>query len=161
VPPEALAMNVTASHCWQSDTVVAVTDGRLPQNSNDQTIARFTWWPRRGTGEWLAREFDEPRKIGQMEIYWFDDEPTGGHCRAPASWRLLYRKGDKWLPVENASAYGVEKDKFNAVKFDEVETDALRIEVQLRDEFSSGVLEWRVPEAKGESTSERKNGESK
>ncbi|MEX2186468.1 MAG: beta-L-arabinofuranosidase domain-containing protein [Pirellulales bacterium] len=149
IPPEALAVNVTASHCWDGDTVVAVTDGRLPKNSDDHSIARFTWWPKQGTNEWLARQFDKPRKLSQTEIYWFDDEPTGGHCRTPASWRLLYRQGDKWLPVENASAYGVEKDKFNAVKFDEVETDALRIEVKLRDEVSSGVLEWRVPERDG------------
>lgn len=161
VPPEALAVNVTASHCWDGDTVVAATDGRLPKNSDDHTIARFTWWPRQGTTEWIARQFDKPRKLSQTEVYWFDDGPSGGRCRTPASWRLLYRQGDKWLPVDGASAYGVDKDQFNAVKFDEVETDALRIEVKLRDKFSSGVLEWRVPEPKNDSTAEHENGDSK
>lgn len=145
VPAEALAVKVSASHCWDGDTVVAAVDGRLPKNSDDHTIPRFTWWPKRGSAEWLAREFDAPRKVSRVEVYWFDDEPTGGKCRVPKSWRLSYRKDGKWVAVENASGYGVEKDRFNAVKFDAVETDALRIDVDLRDDVSGGVLEWRVP----------------
>ena len=40
--------------------------------------------------------------------------------------------------------FGVEKDRFNEAFFDRIQTDALRLEVQLQPGFSSGVLEWRV-----------------
>jgi uncharacterized protein len=93
----------------------------------------------------VQREFDAPRKVAKVEVYWFDDAPSGGGCRTPASWRLLYRKGGEWHEVAKANGYGVATDKYNATTFDEVETDALRIEVQLREKFSGGILEWRVP----------------
>jgi hypothetical protein len=38
----------------------------------------------------------------------------------------------------------VARDKFCEVKFKEVTTTALRLEVQLEKDFSGGILEWRV-----------------
>jgi len=145
VPPEALPLKVSASHCYEGDTVRAVADGRIPKNSNDHAIPRFTWWDHKGTKEWVQREFDAPRKVSKVEVYWFDDSPSGGGCRTPQSWRLLYRKDGQWHEAAQPSGYGLETDKFNETTFSEVETDALRIEVQLRDKFSGGILEWRVP----------------
>jgi DUF1680 family protein len=145
VPPDALPLKVSASHCFEQDTVRAVADGRLPKNSDDHSIPRFTWWDHKGTREWVQREFDQPRKVTKVGVYWFDDGPSGGGCRTPKSWRLLYRKAGKWHEVANPSGYGTATDQFNVTTFDAVETDALRIEVQLRDGFSGGILEWRVP----------------
>ena len=56
----------------------------------------------------------------------------------------MYRAGSEWKPVTGASAYGVAKDAVNAISFDAVETDGLRMEVQLQDGFSGGVYEWVV-----------------
>jgi len=133
----------TASHCWENDTVNALSDGLLPRNSNDQSILRFTWWDHKGTTEWVQYDFKEPRKISSAEIYWFDDTGSGG-CRVPKSWRLLYKDGDQWKDVPDATGFEVAKDKFNQVKFDPVQTASLRLEVQLQPEFSGGILEWRV-----------------
>jgi hypothetical protein len=145
VPPEALPLKVSASHCYENDTVRAVADGRIPKNSNDHTIPRFTWWDHKGTKEWVQRQFEGPRKVSKVEVYWFDDTPSNGGCRTPQLWKILYRKDGQWQEVTHASAYGLDIDKFNVTSFDEVETDALRIEVQLRDKFSGGILEWRIP----------------
>lgn len=145
VPPEAQPLKVSASHCYENDTVRAVADGRIPKNSNDHSIPRFTWWDHKGTKEWVQREFDAPRKVSKVEVYWFDDSPSGGGCRTPQSWRLLYRKDGQWHEVDKPSGYGFGIDKFNETTFSEIETDALRIEVQLRDKFSGGILEWRIP----------------
>jgi DUF1680 family protein len=144
VPPEALPLKVSASHCNESDTVRAIADGLMPKNSNDHSIPRFTWWDHKGTTEWVQREFDRSQKVSRVAIYWFDDAPSNGRCRTPASWRLLYRKDGGWKEVANPSGYGVETDKFNVTTFDAVETDALRIEVKLRPDFSGGILEWKV-----------------
>ncbi|HOZ47786.1 MAG TPA: glycoside hydrolase family 127 protein [Candidatus Hydrogenedentes bacterium] len=134
----------SASHCH--DSLLAVSDGVDPRNSDDHSIPRFTWWSHKGTTEWIQWEFRKAKTVRGVEVYWFDDEPRGGHCRVPASWKCLYRAGDTWQEVPNAAAYGLEKDRFNAVTFDAVATDALRIEVQLRPEFSGGILEWRLSE---------------
>jgi hypothetical protein len=38
----------------------------------------------------------------------------------------------------------VAKDVYNRTSFDPVEAEALRLEVQLPDNFSAGIHEWRV-----------------
>lgn len=141
-----------ASHCNAGDTIDALTDGLAPKSSNDQTIPRFTWWAHKGTAEWVQLTFPKPRAVASAEVYWFDD--TGkGECRVPKSWRLMYKDGDAWKPVApaaaaapaaGAEAFGCATDKFNKVTFEAVTTTALRIEVQLQDKFSGGILEWRV-----------------
>jgi DUF1680 family protein len=136
---------VRASHCWEADSVEAVCDGLEPRHSNDQTIPRFTWWPEKGNLQWIERTFEQPRPVSQVHVYWFDDTGVGG-CRVPESWRLLYRDADgRWLQVAPATAFGVDKDRYNIVTFAPVTTDALRLEVKLREGFSGGILEWRVP----------------
>jgi hypothetical protein len=147
-PPRA-AYKASASHCNTSDSEQAVADGIAPRNSGDTSIPRFTWWDHRGTAEWLAAEFDRPRKLSSIAVYWFDDTGRGA-CRVPASWRLLHRRGGEWREVERPSGYGVEKDRFNEASFAEVETDALRIEARLQEGFSGGVLEWRIAGVEGE-----------
>jgi hypothetical protein len=133
----------SASHVFQNDTVDALNDGELPASSADHSIPRFTWWDHRGTKEWVQYDFAKPRKVSAVEVYWFDE--TGiGQCRVPQSWRLLYKDGEAWRPVEKAGVYGVEKDRFNQVAFQRIETKALRLEVQLRRTFSGGILEWKV-----------------
>jgi DUF1680 family protein len=134
---------VSASHCWESDSVLAVNDRLEPESSGDHSIPRLTWWDHLGTVEWVQCEFEEPRWVSRTAVYWFDD--TGrGRCRVPANWRLLYRQGDAWQPVPAPSDYGVEPDVYNRVEFDPVETSALRLEARLQPEFSAGILEWRI-----------------
>jgi hypothetical protein len=142
-PTLALTSKASASHCWASDTVDALNDQLEPESSRDHNLARFTWWDRRGTTEWVQYDFAKPAKVSAVEVYWFDD--TGiGRCRVPGSWRLLYRQGDKWEEVEGVRSYGVAKDKYNRVTFQGVETSAVRIEAKLQKELSGGILEWRV-----------------
>jgi len=132
-----------ASHIHPPDTLKALNDKKLPKNSRDLSIPRFTWWSHRGSSEWIEYSLAKPTKVSSVEVYWFDDTGTGG-CRVPKSWRVLYRDGDKWTPLSNTCPYGVEVDRLNKVTFREVTTSALRLEVRLRNGFSGGILEWRV-----------------
>jgi hypothetical protein len=134
-----------ASHVFENDTLDALSDGLEPANSNDHTIPRFTWWPRRGGSEWVDYEFDKPRKVSAVSVYWFDDTGVGS-CRVPHSWRLLYKSGDDWKPVEGANGFPVKKDAWSNATFTPVETAALRIEAQCQPDLSSGILEWKVTE---------------
>ncbi len=137
------AMSASASHCGERDSIDALSDGQTPSGSNDQSIPRFTWWPRQGGEEWVQYEFASPRKISRASVYWFDDTPAGG-CGLPQSWRLLYRQGTEWKAVRNAKIAPITKDAWNTMSFDPVETSALRLEVQLKANLSGGILEWRV-----------------
>lgn len=121
----------------------ALNDQREPSSSIDHTNRFLHWWPHKGTTEWIQYDFKSPTRISAVEVYWFDD--TGiGECRLPKTWQLSYREGGQWKPVKNPSSYGTDKDKYNRTTFDAVLTDALRIEVQLPDDFSAGIHEWRV-----------------
>jgi hypothetical protein len=121
----------------------SLSDQYDPKNSGDHSNRFFHWWPRKGTAEWVEYQFAAPAKVSRVEVYWFDD--TGrGECRLPASWRLLYRAGGEWKPVANPSGFGCAGDKYNVTTFDAVETDGLRLEVQLPEKFSAGIHEWKV-----------------
>jgi hypothetical protein len=141
----AKALPVSASHCGDDDTLEALVDHRQPKSSNDRSISRFTWWDHRGTAEWVEYYFDKPRKVSAIEIYWFDDTGTGS-CRVPQSWRVLCKQGGNWKPVEGASGYETKADTFNRAVFTPTEALGLRIEAQLRPDFSGGILSLKITE---------------
>jgi DUF1680 family protein len=145
-PTIASQSNVFASHFFGNDTGQALNDLVDPANSNDHSIPRFTWWDHKGTIEWVQYDLKETQKISAVEVYWFDDEPRGGKCRVPSSWRVMYKhmSTGNWKPVVDASDYTVNKDAFNKVSFNPVLTSALRLEVQLKPDYSAGILEWRI-----------------
>jgi len=134
----------SASHTYETDMVEAIADNVEPASSNDHGVARHTFWPHRGTLEWLQASFDEERDVSAVSVYWFDDRASGGQCRVPASWRVLYREGTRWIPVATSDEFGTARDQFNTVTFEGVRTDALRLEIQLQEGYSAGVLEWAV-----------------
>ena len=131
-----------ASH--EHDDLAALSNGDWPKNSNDHDIPRFTWWPHKGTTEWVTVEFDEPQTVRETHVYWFDD--TGrGFCRLPATWRIFWKSEDgAWQAVTNVQQDEIAPDRFNLMAFDPVEASALKLEVELREGFSGGVLEWVV-----------------
>jgi hypothetical protein len=133
----------TASHCFESDTLDALSDGLEPSSSDDHDIPRMTWWDHRGTPEWVQYDFPAPKQIRGAEVYWFDD--TGeGECRVPQSWRLLYKSGDVWTQVNVPGDMPVKKDAWNRIQFPAIETTGLRLEVSLQAGFSGGILGWKI-----------------
>ncbi len=118
-----------------------VADLETPTSSSDPASA-YDWSPHKGTEEWIEYDFANPAEVSQAAVYWFA-EPKG-EVKAPASWRLLYRDGEEWKPVEAEGPYGVALDQFNPIKFKRVKTPALRLEVQLQPGRSAGIEEWTV-----------------
>ena len=105
----------------------------------------FDWFPKKGTTEWVEYDFGRAASVAGTSVYWFDDAGEG-ECRIPKSWRVLYRDGSEWKPVENAAAYTSEKDHYNSISFKPVSTTGLRLEVTLQPEWSAGIQEWKVVE---------------
>jgi hypothetical protein len=151
IPPTPQDYVAKASHCWAADRTDAIGDGAEPRSSSDETIPRHTFWPNKGSKEWIELTFPQRRTVESVAVYWFDDATEGdegggggGGCKVPASWRLMVREGNVWRPVETSDEYGTARDKLNTVSFEPVETDALRLEIQLQEGASAGVLELRV-----------------
>jgi len=150
-PFPTLAMNSTVAASRGGDRVTgegiqkspqAVNDGDEPAASNDLN-SYFDWWPEKGKTEWIEYTFPRTARVSLTEVYWFDD--TGrGEVRVPSSWRILFRDGEGWKPVQNQESFGVEKDRYNKVGFMPVSTSALRLEVTMQPEWSAGVEKWKV-----------------
>jgi DUF1680 family protein len=139
-PTLASQSQVTASEGKQGEPIQDLWE---PESSRDRSQSYLHWWPRKGTLEWVQYDFPKAVTISEAAVYWYDD--TGrGECRVPASWKLLYKRGDRWIPVSGVSEYGVEKDTFNRVTFTPVRTTGLRLELQSQDKFSAGIHELKV-----------------
>jgi hypothetical protein len=127
-----------------------IHDGDEPSASNDPT-SYFDWWPQgtpsggapRIANGWVEYSFPAAVTVRESRLYWFDDTGRGG-VRVPAAWRILYKEGDAWKPVETAERWGLEKNRYNSVAFQPVTTTGLRLEVEFQDGFSAGVQRWRV-----------------
>ncbi len=144
VLPATLASQATVTASVESSSLKALTDGLIPQDADDRSVPYMHWWPKKESTEWICYEFKEPVTVTSSEVYWFDDGPWGG-CRVPASWRILYRTADgSWAAVTNPSGYTTIKGQSNRVKFDEVKTTALKLEVELPSDHSAGVYEWSL-----------------
>jgi len=114
-----------------------------PATSADESGGFVHWWPKKGTGEWIQYDFPKPTVVSETSVYWFDDTGTG-ECRIPVLWKAFYQSGGQWVAMKAAGAYGVAKDAFNTVRFAPVKTAALRLEIRLPENFSSGIQEWKV-----------------
>ncbi len=120
-------------------------DGLEPTRSGATPARNCHFWDHLGGTEWAQYSWDSPQRLAGCRIYWFDD--TGhGACRLPKGARLLYRDGETWKPVAVQGETGVPiaKDQWCEVKFAAVQTTALRLEITQQDQWSSGILEWRI-----------------
>jgi len=143
-PPPSLTSNATLTASGTGNPNPVKADDE-PSSSADPAL-HFDWQtgdPSARTG-WIEYSFDKPVTVSEAALYWFDD--TGhGAVRVPASWRMLYRDGTAWKPVEPSGEYGVTKDRYNKISFRQVTATALRVEVAMQpSNYSAGIERWRV-----------------
>jgi uncharacterized protein len=119
-----------------------VADQEEPASSSD-TSSFYDWLPKRGTQEWIQYDFAKPTTVSSVDVYWFQ-ESGNRTIKVPANWRLLYKDGSSWKPVETADSYGTEVDRYNHVTIRAVKTNGLRLELQLQPNKSAGIAEWKV-----------------
>jgi hypothetical protein len=143
VPLPTISSRSKVSGSTQGRSLKSVNDLDLPSHSNDHDVLYFHWWPKKDTTEWIQYDFTGKTKVSECSVYWFDDGPWGG-CRVPSAWRILYKSGKNWVPVKVKGKYPITKDRLDEVSFKAVTTEALRLEVSMQKEFSTGVYEWIV-----------------
>ncbi|WP_428305884.1 glycoside hydrolase family 127 protein [Lacipirellula sp.] len=130
-----------ASHTFDQDRVTAIIDGRLPKNSFDASIPRWTSWPERGKPQTVELELAKSTDIRTVEVYWYDDH---GGVQVPERWALEIWQNGEWEPFDlyNTDAYGVSPDQYNVIHpAAPTTTDRLRLQLWPKGEAAVGILE--------------------
>ncbi|HBB93078.1 MAG TPA: six-hairpin glycosidase, partial [Bacteroidales bacterium] len=121
-----------------------VNDQQCPAKSSSAEFGHIHWWPKKATNEWVQYDFAKAEAVSVIDVFWFDDEDLNAGCRVPKSWKLLVKKGNRWVPVKAKGTYDTKKDQYNRLEFETVITTGLRLEIRQPDDFSTGVQEWIV-----------------
>lgn len=140
-PTIASASTVEAS--LETSALIGINDQLFPKNSADKSNTLYHWWPRKNETHWITYTFEKPTVVSETEVYWLKDIPNGG-CDLPEDWRLYYKSAGEWFPVEGETPYPIIEDDWNKFVFTPVTTSALKLEVQLSEEYSAGLHEWIV-----------------
>jgi len=130
-----------ASHTFDQDRADAIIDGRLPKNSFDTSIPRWTSWPERGKPQSVELELAEPTNIRTVEVYWYDDH---GGVQVPERWSLEVQNNGEWEPFDlyNTDEYGVAADQYNVVHpAAPVTAERLRLQLWPKGDAAVGILE--------------------
>jgi len=140
---------VLATHTPEGDTVAAVVDGRVPDRSDDQQQPRWTSLPFENRGQNIIFEFNKPRTVGSIAVYWYEEPGGEGEkIRLPRGWWVDYRVADgDWTRMKKyvTDDYGLERDKFNVVRpAAPLECDAISIRILPQVGFCMGVHEIQV-----------------
>ena len=141
-PTLASQAKITTSFARGGMATDALNDQLMPKNATDGFAKSFDFWPHKGTSEWIRYGFKQAATVKKVTVSWFDD--TGvGECRLPKSWRITYlTEAGNWEPVTASGSYPITKGTPIEVNFKPVKTTALRLELQLVDNFSAGLFEW-------------------
>lgn len=147
LPPEPL-MSYSRG---DSDPYAAMFDGKVPRDSGDRGLPRFTTYSfggaEHGKLHWVRKKFDAPTIVSTCAVWWYEESASKGDVRLPKWWKILYLKDGEWHEVEDASGYGIEPGKFNTVTFKPVTTTQLRLDVQTQTEphrWAMGIYEWQI-----------------
>ncbi|MGD9636197.1 MAG: glycoside hydrolase family 127 protein, partial [Pirellulales bacterium] len=139
--------SASASHTFDGDHVEAMIDGRLPENSADTSIPRWTSWPQHGKPQTLEFALSKPINLRTVEVYWYDDH---GGVQIPDRWELdIQEPNSPWrpFPLYNTDSYGRAPDQFNVIHPAEpLSVERLRMHVWPRKDAAAGVLEFVVRE---------------
>jgi hypothetical protein len=121
----AIAANVSTSYVSGHETLTAVQDGTAPRSSGDTSHGAYGNWPKRGV-QWIQYAWTRPVNIDGVSVYWYDDHRG---VRVPVAARLLRWDGRAWIEIKgrDGGVLPLKKDAFNALTFESVTTDRLRL----------------------------------
>ncbi len=122
---------VEASYTAGWNNLDAVNDGEKPALTGSPENSTFwgTWSGDRPASQWLSYTWDSAVSVDSVTIgFAYDGGPgRGTGIELPESWHLEYWDGAAWLPMTGVQpSYPVSGSEYVSVKFDAVETTAVR-----------------------------------
>ena len=142
----ASGLQAAFSHINPGETAGALFDGVFPANGAafDARQRRATFWPHKGTDEWVRITLPGEETVKGVDVYWFDDKPVG-HCRVPAAWKVQAQLGEMTGWEDVATECPVVKGGWSRVTFAKpVPAVGIRLQVKLQPKFSAGICELRL-----------------
>lgn len=142
--PEKLAyLDATATGSF--DWAIGLNDGFDPYSSNNIDKPFYTWWHKNEEKNWVQYEFGDKITLSECEVYWLNIDHYEADYRAPESWYLEYKDASgKWKKVATDDPYETTYDVYNKVHFTPVTTQAVRLNATFQENYSAGILEWKV-----------------
>lgn len=146
------AATVSTSVKRSARQLAALTDRRSGPKSNFRPTPRFTWPEQTQGVQWIQYEWSQPRELSRTAVYWAIDQRKkvywgerirGADLKLPKSWRVLYKDGSTWHPVESTDLLSIHLDEPNEISFTPVKTTAVRLEVVLAG-APCGIQEWLI-----------------
>ncbi len=136
--------DVRTTYTYTNDSEYAIADGKLPANSADTNIPRWTSWPRLGQEQQIDITLKKRMCIKSIAVYWYDDNKG---VKLPVKWRverpLAY---DQYTDVV-VNEYGTKGDCFNKACTETLTyTDKLRIYATPQKDAAVGILEIIIEE---------------
>jgi DUF1680 family protein len=121
----------------------AINNGFDPASSADDRQGAYGNWPTTGV-QWVEYDWDRPVSTRSVTVYWWDDQQG---VRFPTACRLLMWSGDQFVPVPGSAGLGVAANRYNETSFPEITTSKLRLEFTGNQDFSTGLLQWKVEDS--------------
>ena len=155
IPPTTIASESRIFSSFPSELLSTINDQYITPYDINVPISNYYRWPLTDNIQWVQYVFKKSEKVSFVKLYWYDNEPSKMTtwyddvprtcARVPESWKLYYKDDvGRWIEVKAKGKYLVEKEKYNTLEFDPVETTSLKIEVQRNKECATGILEWSV-----------------
>jgi DUF1680 family protein len=136
----AIVAKPSASYVSGDTSTNALNDGVDPLRSRDRSRGSYGNWPRQKT-QWVQYDWNVAISTNRIDVYWWDDRQG---VRLPRAARLLYWDGGAFVPVQTEQTLGVAENRYNSLEFAEVTTTRLRLEIDGNEQYSTGILEWKV-----------------
>lgn len=146
VASTAQSLKAKVSYIYPRESTSALFDGIFPKNgaAYDNRQKRCTFWPHKGTEEWVEVILPGEETVRGVDVYWFDDDPVGG-CRVPAEWKVQTQLGEMTDWQDAATACPIVKGDWSRVTFAKpMPAVSVRLQIKLKPGFSTGLCELRL-----------------
>jgi hypothetical protein len=135
----AVVATATASARF-GQSLNSLNDGLMPTNAGNRGGSGGNRMQPR-TNLWVQYEWAQPVSTKEVALFWWN---YNGNVRLPEAYRLQYWDGSAFVPVKNASGFGLTNNQLNSTRFDEIRTTKIRLELDSADRGTATLLEWMV-----------------
>ena len=141
LPKESVFSQVTASHTFADDTVIAIGDRKEPRYSSGKKVPRWTSRPQKNKSQWVVARFHSTKSLRSIGVYWMQDRFD---VKFPAKWSLEIEQNGKWKPFDLyvTDRYETRANQYNVVHpAAPVRCDAIRVRMTPKKDACVGILE--------------------
>lgn len=121
----------------------SLNDGLIPADSIDRRLSRRLRQP---DSQWVQYSWQQPVTTSEMVVYLWDYH---GEIPFPETCTVSYWDGDVFVPLKRISRNEMMNNRFDTIRFDEIQTTRLRLEADSALMLPANLLEWEVHQHPG------------